>query len=145
MTIKNDKSGNAVIYSFKSKWVQPLKDGNVELFFRKRAPSRTPTRILLYVGSPISSIIGYAEVTSMEKLSPNAALKLAEKGAIDKSELSNYLNDATSVTGIWIARPSIYMRPLSIQDIREVINFHPPQNFMQINAEDALQLDSIAK
>lgn len=145
MTMKNDKPKSVVIYSFKYKWAKPLADGDVEVFFRKRAPSRTPQRILLYVGSPISSIIGYANVNSMQKVTTKEALELSEKGSIDKSELKKYLEGSADVTAIWISPPVIYARPLSIQDVREVVNFHPPQNFMQIDPEFALQLDEISK
>ncbi len=136
---------NIAIYSFKAKWLEPLRAGQVGIFFRKRAPARTPSQVLLYVGAPISAIVGSAKVLSMERLLPEAALDLAPKGAIDRRELDIYLVGAGSVTGIYISQPRFYSHPLSIRDVQSVMNFYPPQNFMQIDNETAAELEQLAQ
>lgn len=134
-----------VIYSFKGKWLEPILNGHVGTFFRKRFPKEKPDRVYLYIGSPTSAIIGWAEVISLNRAETSIAISMSEDGAIDRSELSEYLNGATSVGVFKLGKINLFDNYLSVSDVRRVFNFHPPQNFVQIDECDASKLDELGK
>lgn len=143
--MENIEQESSVIYSFKGKWLDRLKAGQVQVFFRKRMPREKPCRVYLYVGSPVSAIIGWADAIELFKADPNHAMQLTSEGAIDPDELGDYLKDAQSVGVIRLGRPHLFQRPLEISRVRRVFNFHPPQNFVQISGNDARKLDELAQ
>lgn len=134
-----------VIYSFKGKWLEPILNGDVRVFFRKRFPKEKPDRVYLYVGSPTSAIIGWAEVHSLSRVEAGVAINMSKYGAIDRSELSKYLDGSEFVGVFEIGEINIFRKKLSVSDVRHVFNFHPPQNFVQIDECDAVKLDGLGK
>jgi predicted transcriptional regulator len=125
-------SGNSVIFSFKGLWNDPIKLGQVKLFFRKRVPVSLPKRVYFYVGKPVSAVIGYSEATEILHVNADQATDLASDGAISRSTLNEYLADCVSVGVIKIGTPVIFDRELNIKDMRRLMNFHAPQNFVGI-------------
>lgn len=143
MTVINKEKN--VIYSFKGKWLEAILNGDVRAFFRKRFPKEKPKRVYLYIGSPISAIIGWSEVYSLDRVETSIALNMSEDGAIHRSELSEYLDGSTSVGVFKIGEINHFENYLSVSDVCRVFNFHPPQNFMQIQQSDAAKLDELGK
>ncbi|WP_199258251.1 hypothetical protein [Paracoccus binzhouensis] len=136
---------HSVIYSFKGKWLEPIVEGRVKAFFRKRFPREKPSRVYFYVGAPTSSIIGWAEVSSLERVETNTALGMTKEGAIDRRDLAEYLAGAESVGVFKLGQPNLFALPLTVSDVRRIFNFHPPQNFVQIDEDDASKLDELGK
>src|SRR5262245_61548049 len=94
-TSKEDNS--SLVLSFDQKWQRLLLDSEVEVVFRKKGP--TPRKlgfIYVYIGSPISALIGRVPVKSYTKMDTSAALKLADKGKIELAELRAYASNAFS-------------------------------------------------
>jgi len=126
-------STGSIIVSFASRWRDPINDKNIKVFFRRRGPVRTPKRVLIYLGSPISSIVAVAEVEKLERIDLKAALSMADLGCISEDELRSYIRCDQIVTAVFLGDQKNFENPLSITDVRKVMNFHPPQNFIQIN------------
>lgn len=141
---KNNQE-NCVIYSFKGKWLEPIVEGRVEAFFRKRFPRKKPSRVYFYVGAPTSAIVGWAKVYGLERVEAKTALEMTKEGAIDRSELAKYLEGIEFVGVFKLGLPTVFSSPLWVSDVRRIFNFHPPQNFVQIYEEDASKLDGLAK
>lgn len=141
-TINQEKN---VIYSFKGKWLDPISKGDVKAFFRKRFPREKPGRVYFYVGAPTSSIIGWAEVSSLERVETKIALGMTTEGAIDRGELSEYLIGNNSVGVFRLGKIKLFKSPLSVSDVQRIFNFHPPQNFVQINDVDTARLDELGQ
>lgn len=135
----------SVIFSFKEKWLEPLKNGQVKVFFRKRTPRAKPRRVYFYVGSPISAIIGWAEVLELQRLVVQDALDMTSDGAIARDELERYLNGSPSVGVLRLGVPVLFSEPLTVSAVRRLFNFHPPQNFFQISGDEAYKMDELAK
>ena len=131
----NQEKSTAVIYSFKEKWKDILESGEVSVFFRKRPPKGKCDRVYLYVGSPTSSIIGWASVKEIRTSSPENALEFAKQGRIELHELKEYLKGAKEVGLIFIGRPFLFQKPIRASEIRKVFNFYPPQNFVRVPQE----------
>lgn len=143
--MNKNNQGNSVIYSFKGKWLEPILEGRVKAFFRKRFPREKPGRVYFYVGAPTSAIVGWAEVSDLQRVETKTALEMTKEGAIDRSELVKYL-EGTEFVGVFkLGLPIIFSSPLSVSHVRRIFNFYPPQNFVQIDEEDASKLDELAK
>lgn len=144
-TASDDQSSNSVIYSFFSKWEEPLRQGRVKVFFRKRLPSRPPKRVYFYIGAPVMAIIGSAKVSKIERISAKQALSLADRGCISDLELKKYLGDRDSVGAIHMQNFEFFDRPVSVADISREMVFSPPQNFQNIDADDEAVLRELAR
>ncbi len=126
---------NSVIYSFKSRWLESIQSGQIGVFFRKRGPAKRPKRIFIYAGSPISSIIAFADVAQMKDVDLDRSLELANLGKISNDELNSYVGSDGNVKAIFLTNHQMLQRSLGINELRKIFNFHPPQNFMQISSE----------
>jgi len=139
MTIETSGQAGAqsvsVIYSFKSRWLEDIQSGRIGVFFRKRGPARNPKKVFIYAGSPISSIVAVADVEGMEDVNLDRSLELADLGKISDEELKSYIGSDGSVKAIFLTNHQMLKRPLGINELRKIFNFHPPQNFMQIPSE----------
>lgn len=139
MTIEKGGQAGAqsvsVIYSFKTRWLEDIQSKRIGVFFRKRGPARKPKRVFIYAGSPISSIVAVADVERMEDVDLDRSLELADLGKISDEELKSYVGNDGRVKAIFLTNYQILKRPLCINELRKIFNFHPPQNFMQISSE----------
>lgn len=62
---ETDKS-DSVVFSFQKKWLEPLSQDAVCVFFRRKIPTKViSTSVYIYVGAPISSMLGHAAVKSI--------------------------------------------------------------------------------
>jgi predicted transcriptional regulator len=129
------EKGASVIFSFQSRWYDALMSNNVEVFFRKRAPRRTPRHIFVYVGSPVKKIIGYAKCKKIAPINLNNALSVRQKAAINQAELSKYFGYQDLVNAIWISQITFLETERSLIDLNTNFNFHPPQSFSNVNVD----------
>lgn len=136
----NTRKSLSVVYSFEGRWEDPLRRGEVSVFFRKRRPRETPERVFFYVGAPIKAIIGFAKVESVIEVSLGEALSLRESGAITEKELEKYIGHGGNVFAIEVDDLKIFSRPAPLDDLSKEFGFNPPQSFSIVDAsfEDAL-------
>ena len=125
----------SVVYSFNGRWEDALTSGAVNVFFRKRRPVKTPSKVFFYIGSPAKKIIGFADVTRIEPVDLEMASKIMNSGAITENELISYIGPEGVVNAVWIAKPVIFSKPFTLSDLNERHNFHPPQSFSNVTAE----------
>lgn len=97
-----------------------------------------PDKVFLYVGSPVSSIIGYASVKKMERISKSDALAMADDGCISRDELDIYLDNKQDVTAIFIEDYRLFEKPISADEISRFMVFHPPQNFVGLTDDESI-------
>ena len=125
----------SIIYSFKSRWMDEIHAGRIQVFFRKRGPSAQPKHVFFYVGTPVSSVVGYAEVQQIKDVNLKEALSLTHLGSITEDELISYIGINGSAKAIFLTNYTKIKRSLTTTELRRIFNFHPPQNFMQISKE----------
>lgn len=125
----------SVIYSFDGRWEEPLRRGEVCVFFRKRRPVRIPSRVFIYLGVPVKAIIGYAKVKSINAVTLKEAIAERSDGSITESELINYIGDRETVHAIRIDHFKIFTRSFRLDELTRDFNFNPPQSFSIASAE----------
>jgi predicted transcriptional regulator len=128
ITQKNNSSAS-VVYSFEGRWEDAIRQGEVRVFFRKRRPTRLPTRVFFYVGAPVKSIIGFADVEGISISTLAEAVAIRDLGAITESELKRYIGQDGQVNAIRVGIPTIFAEPLQLSDLKERFSFNPPQSF----------------
>lgn len=115
--------------------MDPITAGEVEVFFRKRRPVSTPSRVFFYVGVPVKKIIGFADVERVESVDLEAALAIRSSGAISEKELVSYIGKNGSVSAIWIDAPTLFPEPFGLAELKGLYGFNPPQSFSNVSAE----------
>ena len=88
-------------------------------------------RVLLYVSSPSSSVVGSFEIKTIASYPP-ARLWGLVKGecGISRREFDQYYSTAKSGIAIFLCNPRALPRPISLTELREKdAKFHPPQSY----------------
>lgn len=129
------EKSRSVVYSFDGRWEESLTSGQVKVFFRKRRPVLTPSRVFIYIGVPVKKIIGFSDVTKIESVDLEAAKEIKKSGAITENELLSYVGTNRTVSAIWIARPTLFSKPFTLSDLSESHGFNPPQSFCKLSEE----------
>lgn len=129
-----EKTGS-VIYSFDGRWEEPLVAGEVKVFFRKRRPVITPSRVFIYVGVPVKKVIGFSDVEKIEAVDLEAARKIKTSGAITESELTSYIGQEGKVSAIWIGKLTLFTEPFTLTELNQRHGFNPPQSFSKVSPD----------
>lgn len=140
-----ETNSSAVVYSFAGRWEQPIREGLVRVFFRKRRPVRVPNRIFFYVGVPVKAIIGFAEVQGISELDLPEALAIRDEGAISADELSSYIGQNGRVNAIRISKPTLFVTHLELRKLNDEFHFNPPQSFSIMSDSFEAKLLGLAK
>lgn len=143
-TTADDASG-AIVVSFDAKWGELFRHKPVTRVFRKRAPrNMTPKQIYVYIGAPMSALIGRCAVTALEWLSTEDALALSSEGLLPIEELRRYARDYDSLAVYTIQPIELCSSPLSFSTLQEKFSFSPPQSFFVLSRQGQRDLDHVA-
>jgi len=145
MTTQKKASNASVVYSFEGRWKDAILHGEVRVFFRKRRPTRLPARVFFYIGAPVKSVIGFADVEGISSVSLVEAIAIRDQGAISESELKRYIGQDGQVNAIRIGIPTILTEPLQLSDLKERFSFNPPQSFSIVSDAFEATLMGISK
>jgi predicted transcriptional regulator len=138
-------AADAIVVSFEAKWGEILKATNVSRIFRKRAPRAIrPKYLYAYVGSPVSAVIGRLEVTALESIRSNDAIKLCPLGSISEKDLSRY-SEGYDALHVYSVKPiQLCKSPISLNELQSEYSFSPPQSFLVLSVNGQAELDQKA-
>jgi predicted transcriptional regulator len=140
-----DDASSSIVVSFDSKWADILTATPVTRVFRKRAPRNfRPTKMYVYIGAPVSSLIGRCEVTRLDWLPIKEALALWSEGAIPQDELRRYAGGYDTMAAYTIDSIEACRRLLSYVELHEQFAFSPPQSFFVLSKAGQAELDELA-
>lgn len=141
----SDDASKAIVVSFDAKWGELLRHKPVTRVFRKRAPRHTaPRHIYVYIGAPVSALIGRCEISSLDWLPTADALALSSEGAISQDDLRRYASDYETLA-VYTVRPiEVCRSPLSFSLLHERFSFSPPQSFFVLSRTGKDELDDVA-
>ena len=142
----SDNASSSIVVSFESKWEEPLRTQEVSVVFRKRGPRNfIPDFIYVYVGSPLSSLIGRLPVNNCEQLPVAKALKLADAGAISSEALRSYSGDYESLYVFSVGDFEEVSNVLTYSELAHDFGFSPPQSFFVLSKSGKTTLDKKSK
>ncbi|MBR2572725.1 MAG: hypothetical protein IKE14_00195 [Loktanella sp.] len=141
MAIERSQS---VVYSFQGRWEEALRMQQVLVFFRKKRPTKCPSRVFFYIGVPVKAIIGFAEVQEIRRITLGEANAIRNEAAISERELEKYIGKSGVVHAIRIGRARFFREPMKLSALTEEFGFNPPQSFSIMDEEvEASILDKV--
>lgn len=104
----------------------------MSVFFRKVRPIRQPKTTFFYVGSPIKQIVGYAQISRIERVNLEQAKSIQNAAKISEEELERYFGETSAVHAIWISNHHIFEEPFGLEKLTALFGISAPQNFFNV-------------
>ena len=137
-----DDRSQDILVSFSSRWNDLLRNGSINLVFRRRYPKTLGAkRMFIYVGSPYSEIIGFSIIKDIKPMTFTEGIRLLDKAQITKPELEMYFQGYSSVGGYRVSKITLFDSPVSLQTLRGESGFSPPQSFVFLSKRASIWLD----
>lgn len=128
-----ERSGD-ILVSFDSKWRDLLMGNSIEYIVRRRYPkSFSPRRMYLYVGSPHSELIGFADIGQLRTITFNEGLQVLGEAGLTRYDLDSYFSGYEGLGCYALSGTTIFKQPLSLEALRSHSGFSPPQSFVALS------------
>jgi predicted transcriptional regulator len=143
---------NILLLSIKPEYAKLIFDGKKTVELRRiRTRLRKGDLVLVYVSSPLKSLVGYFEVEDIEvKQLPselnNFWKEVKNKSGISKKKFLSYYQGALLGVGIFICNPQRFSEPVHLDIIKQGIKkFRPPQSYKYLNMAEISMFKKILK
>lgn len=130
-----------VIMSLKPEYGELVFSGSKTVELRNRVVRIEPgTTIWIYFTSPVSEIVGLADVSSVICDSPQVIWRrFGKRMCIDQVKFEEYVGDRVRVSALILKDVRKLDDPVPIGGIRRVVrSFHPPQFYSRVTPESRL-------
>jgi predicted transcriptional regulator len=143
------RDGDSIILSFLAKWNEPLRNNSISVVFRKMHPFRLQIRwMYAYVAMPVGAVVAKAPVVSVEKLSINEAVKLADLSLHSESEIRQYATAAhmhfKELVVYRLGKIKYAKKPVTYYRLRDDFDFFPSPTFIPLSKGGTKTLDKLA-
>ncbi len=126
-------TSNVILISIRPKYAKKIFDGSKTIELRKIKPKHLSPGdlVLVYVSSPIKSLVGAFRVEKVEEYSLTEMWeKVKDKAGISKKDFDNYYQESKTGIAIFIENVWKLPKPIELSDLRKAEEgFHPPQSF----------------
>lgn len=123
------------LYSIKPVYSEQIINGSKTFELRKRIPANTLDYILIYSSTPISKVVGFAEIKGVYKNNLDETWKQVSKYAgITKIEYLKYFKGYNSAYSIELGVVKKFLRPFKVTELNP--NYVPPQSFRYISRKE---------
>lgn len=130
------ESSESIIMSFDSRWINALVSQQVHTVFRKRGPQKIQiNEIFVYLGSPVSSIVGVLPVEVHQVLPIEKCLPLSDSGAISTTELISYSGKYNNLHVFKVGPYEEVSELFSLSELKSKYRFYPPQSFLILSVD----------
>lgn len=129
----------ALLLSIRPKYADLIFSGKKKMELRRTRPRIGKDDLaLIYVSSPVKSLVGAILVTNVVELPPEALwAKARKKAAVTRVEFDEYFAGAEKAFAIEFSRCWELVEPVSLKTLRaRRRGFHPPQSFRYLNGAD---------
>ena len=137
-------SSNAIVLSIRPQYAEKIFEGSKKVELRRIRPKqiRKGYLVLIYVSSPIQSLVGAFKVDEIiEKPLSELWSLVQDIAGVTKKEFYNYYQGVDTGIGIFFSKVWSLREPIKIQDWQEQgISFHPPQGFRYATADELASL-----
>jgi predicted transcriptional regulator len=129
----SDESGSIALLSIHPQYVQRILDGSKRVEFRRTRFSKVLSHVVVYATSPDRKLVGYFDVTSMERGSPQSLWgKHRTASGISRQKLFDYLEGVKEAIAITIGTFHPFRRRLTLEKIGVST---APQSFTYLDAQ----------
>lgn len=139
----DDDASSSILIPFDPKWEALLRNTNISVIFRKRAPTTFPVNTLyVYITSPASRIAGRVAVESLDMVPVHEAVKLASKGGLTREELLKYADAYDKLAVYSVGAFEAAGTPLALTTLKANYAFSPPQSILRLSTSGKSELDA---
>ncbi len=123
------------LYSIKPIYSNKIISGNKTYELRKKMPAKKIDYMLIYSSSPVSKVVGYAEVKGVHKNTVSEIWKFTSKYAgITKQAYEEYFKGYGDAYAIELGSIKKFTRPFAINEINP--DYVAPQSFSYIDQNE---------
>ncbi len=142
MTSEDDASSSLLI-PFDQKSLQPIRDREISVFFRKRGPKTfTPNSVFIYIAAPASRLIGRAAIESFSFMRLDKAVRHCADGGLNETELRDHSGGYPELAEFTLKRfEEAPTTPTSVQ-LSKDYDFHPPQSLVRLSGTGRTTLEA---
>jgi predicted transcriptional regulator len=130
-------SERSIIFSIKPKYAEKIISGEKKIELRRVKPNHIykNTYVLIYVSSPVQSIIGSFIVDSViHETIPELWERSFEISSVSKKEYNKYFAGVTKGVGIFIKNVQQFKKPITLKTLKvKLPDFNMPQSFRYIS------------
>jgi len=131
--------GNAIFLSIRPQYAERILDGTKTVELRRVRPKYI-TRgacALVYVSSPIKSLIGAFRIEQViEKPIQDLWRMVHGRAGVSRREFDAYFEGVSTGVGIFFSEVMFFHKPIELQDLKEMMDFQPPQSFRYATASE---------
>lgn len=125
----------AALMSLHPEFVQAILEGRKKVEFRRVAPSRDVTHVVIYATHPTGKVVGFFEVEGFQEGSPTELWeRFGEVGGVSHSRFRQYFRGRSQGVAILVRRATRLSAPVDLSDLGVV---RPPQSFMYLSSPQA--------
>ena len=140
--MSQSKSHELMVLSIHPRHLANIMSGAKTVELRRTRPTALPGQpVALYATAPTSAVVATCTIESIEVGSP-AAIKRQELLAskIDSDDFDSYFNDCEQAVAIRLTRVARLPSPITLAELREADNWHPPQTWHFLAWERLLEV-----
>ncbi|TWD49051.1 hypothetical protein [Pseudomonas sp. SJZ131] len=142
--ISKDETSDAIVVSFGRQWLKKIKEKEVSLVLRRRAPVKIEPRLMyMHFNYPYGAICARAKIDSLEKISLNTALENAEQLSLTKEEISQYFGALDDMYCYKVSDIVFSEKPITSSDFNLRLKYHPPQSFIVLSIKATMILNEM--
>lgn len=122
-----------IVISIKPAYAHAILSGAKLVELRRRFPVNvsSDTKVLIYSSSPEKALIGECRINKVVKAKTDELWKMTCRDAmISWDKFNQYFEGREEGYGIYVHSPKLYERPISLNRLREMYDFVPPQSFV---------------
>jgi predicted transcriptional regulator len=142
--VGQDEQSDAIVVSFAPHWQEPLLKG-VSVVIRKRFPKTVrPKWLYAYVNSPISAILGRAEIVSIDEISKAYAMGLQEELGMHAEDIAEYFGNLATIGcyRLGVMQPAVH--PATLAKLSAKLIYYAPQSFFVLSHQGRNIIDGLA-
>lgn len=142
--ISKDETSDAIVVSFGRQWLKKIKEKEVSLVLRRRAPVKIEPRLMyMHFNYPYGAICARAKIDYLEKISLNTALENAEQLSLTKEEISQYFGALDDIYCYKVSDIVFSEKPITSSDFNLRLKYHPPQSFIVLSIRATMILNEM--
>lgn len=123
----NGADTRVALLSLHPEWAQAILEGRKTVEFRRTAPAKTISHVVIYATKPVGHVVGYFTVVSVTEGSPTSLWKrFGRHGAISRRRFRAYFRARSTGFAIEVGNVVRLEEPVALDDIG---GMRPPQNF----------------
>lgn len=139
----DDRSGD-ILVSFSNEWFKRIDGRDISAVFRRRTPRAfTTNRLFIYLGSPASCLVGFANVRELLEIDLNGALALAKQAGLIETDIRNYFSGRDTIGCYRIGEIFLFNKVIPLIKLRKSAGFTPPQSFLFLSKKASHWLDGM--